>query len=865
MIRLEGKRHFLWRNIHAPVPVLAGSLFLGDAFDWTTARLSPSHRTIIERRLPGAIDDRRPVDAAEFVARIAQQLQSIGDIAPPACGVHLRDPARRGAVSYFSCRDPHLADACLAMAVQLVDRAVQAPVGEDPLDSELARHIERVKQLRLSDATRQMVATVERRGIPWFRMTAGRNYVQLGQGARQQRLTSAALTPESGIGREFAQNKLLTLRVLARLQLPVGKFAAIKDAASALKVAERIGYPVVLKPVFGDKGRSVFPNLRNADELRVVLARIDLGRERFMLQTFLPGEDHRMLVIEGKLIAVAQRISASVLGDGRHSVAQLAEVENRNLRRIRGPLELLPLDEEADRVLAQQGCGRETVPEAGRRVRLRVNANISAGGSSIDLSAAVHPDNARAAVRAARALALTVAGVDFICPDISKSWREVGGGICEINSSIGLRPHTEANPDLDVAGAILDTVYPRGEDGRIPTAMITGTKGKTTTSLMLSSILATAGHTVGNATTEGVSIGGEQILAGDSAESHGASILLQDPTVTAAVLETARGGLLQGGMYLDRCDVAALLNVGREQIGMNGIETLDEMAALKAKVLDAARKAVLLNADDPRCASLAPSCRARVRTILFSMIPDSPEIEAHLAAGGEAIGLQPVAGRETIVHWHDREMTPLIGAAAFPASLGGIIRPNVANAMAASGLAIGLGLSPEPIRDGLARYEITVESSRGRFNFVEGFPVRILFDRAADSPALAAAVSVIEALAPAGRRFCVLTAPGNRPDSHFEECAAIVAGHFDKFLCYEHEQYRRGKPPGEIAARLSRGLAAAGVETGSILISASGNEAAKIIAAAADPGDFVVVFGWSVANSVERYRAAFREAGKLRS
>jgi cyanophycin synthetase len=395
--------------------------------------------------------------------------------------------------------------------------------------------------------------------------------------------------------------------------------------------------------------------------------------------------------------------------------------------------------------------------------------------------------------------------------------------------------------------------------------MVTGTKGKTTTTLMLSSILAAAGHCVGNATTEGVSIGGEQILAGDCAESHGASIVLQDPTVTAAVLETARGGLLQDGMYLDRCDVAALLNVGREQIGMNGIETLDEMAALKAKVIDAARKAVVLNADDPRCARLAASCRDRLRTLLFSLIPGSPEIGAHLEAGGEAIMFRILEGSETIVHCRGHDVTPLIGAAAFPASLGGIIRPNVANAMAASGLALGLGLSPGQIRDGLMRYEITVASSKGRFNFVEGFPVRLLFDRAADPPALAAAVSVIEALAPAGRRFCALTAPGNRPDSHFDECAAIVAGHFDQFVCYEHDNYRRGKPPGEIAARLSRGLAAAGAEAGSIQISTSGSEAAQVIAAAAEPADLVVVFGWNVVDSIEHYRAAFREAGRLRS
>ena len=843
--------------------MLAARLLLGDAFGWTTAQLEPALVDVFRRRLPGAIAEGKTLDAAEFVAAVAQLLQLIGDVTASACGIHSRDPARGTAEIFFSCRDSYLADACLPMAVQLADRVTQSLGEAETFDAALARNIDRVKQLRLSDATRQMVETVERRGIPWFRMAPGFNYIQLGQGARQQRLTSSALTPESGIGRELATNKLLTLRVLSQLQLPAGKFAAVTDVPSALKLAETIGYPVVLKPVSSDKGRLVFANLRDAGELQAALERVHLDREKFMLQSFFPGEDHRFLVIRGKLVAAAQRIPAAVMGDGRRSVAELVEVENRNPKRVYGPMERLPLDEESDRVLAQQGCRRDSVPDAGRQIRLRANANFSAGGTTRDVSAIVHPDNARAAERAARALGLTVAGVDFICPDISRSWREVGGGICELNTSISLRPHTEGDTELDVAGAILDTVYPPGDDGRIPTAMITGTKGKTTTTLMLSSILAAAGHTVGNATTEGVTIDGEQVLAGDYAESRGAAIVMQDPTVTAAALETARGGLLSGGMYLDRCDVAALLNVGREQIGINGIETLDEMAALKRKVLDAACKAVVLNADDPRSAGLAPEYRARLRTILFSLRPDSPEIRAHVEAGGEAITVGSREGREAIMHAAANAVRPLIGTAEFPASLGGVIRPNIANAMAASGLAIGLGIEPRFIRDGLAHYEITVASSRGRFNFPDGFPVRILFDRAADPPGLTAVTSVIEAMAPAGKRICALTAPGNRPDWHFEECAAIVAGHFDKFVCYEQEDFRRGKPPGEIAARLSRALAAAGADASCIQRSQSTSEAAHIIASLAHPGDFVAVFGWNIATSVEEYRAAFREAGKL--
>jgi cyanophycin synthetase len=865
LIRLHGKRHFLWRNIHAPSPVLAARLLLGEAVGWTTSQLSPELLAVLRQRLPGVIDEGETLDAAGLVASIAQRLQLIGDVTAPACGVHSRDPARGTANVYFSCRDPYLADGCLPMAVQLVDLAAQSPVGAEALDAALARSVDRVKQLRLSDATRQMLATIERRGIPWFRMAPDYHYVQLGQGARQHRMLSGALSPESGIGRELATNKLLTLRVLSQLQLPAGKFAAVKDVPSALKQAESIGYPVVLKPVSSDKGRLVFANLRDAGELQAVLQGVRLDRERFMLQSFFQGEDHRLLVIDGKLVAAARRSPASVTGDGRHRIRELVEIENRDPKRALGPLEAIVLDAEADRILAQQGCDRNSIPEAGRRIAIKANANISTGGTSVDVTPVVHPDNARAAIRAAKALGLTVAGVDFICPDISKSWREVGGGICELNTSVGLRVHTEANRTLDVAGAIIETVYPRGDEGRIPTAMITGTKGKTTTTLMLSGILAAAGHTVGNATTEGVTIDGEQVLAGDYAESRGAAIVLQDPTVTAAVLETARGGLLSGGMYLDRCDVAALLNVGREQIGINGIETLDQMAGLKRKVLDAARKAVVLNADDPRCAGLAPDYRAHLRTILFSLDPDSPEIQAHIDAGGEALTIGSTQGRETIMHLDAKGAMPLVRTDEFPASQGGIIRPNIANAMAASGLALGLAIEPRFIRQGLARYEITVESSKGRFNFVDGLPVRMLFDRAADPPGLAAVVSVIEAMAPAGKRICVLTAPGNRPDRHFEESAAAVAGHFDRFVCYEDDHYRRGKPPGEIAARLSRGLAAAGAQAGAIQVVDSPSDAAQAVASTADPGDFVAVFGWNVAASVEAYRAAFRALGKLAS
>ena len=289
-----------------------------------------------------------------------------------------------------------------------------------------------------------------------------------------------------------------------------------------------------------------------------------------------------------------------------------------------------------------------SVVEAGRAVRVNSIANVSAGATAADVLGVIHPDNARAAVRAAKAIGLNICGVDFVSPDISKSWHEVGGGICEVNASVGLRPHLQAAPQIDVCDMLLQAMFSQG-DGRIPIAMVTGAIGKTSTSTMLASILGCAGYIVGSATTEGVRIDGELVEQADLANADGASIVLRDATVTAAVLETARGGIVKTGLYVDRCDVAALLNVDRDQIGMDGVETLDDMVETKRKVLDVARKAVVLNADDPRCLALAEEFKPRLRTILFSKSPETAAIRGHVAAGGEVLFLAKRDGRETIV------------------------------------------------------------------------------------------------------------------------------------------------------------------------------------------------------------------------
>jgi cyanophycin synthetase len=478
--------------------------------------------------------------------------------------------------------------------------------------------------------------------------------------------------------------------------LPVGKFAGVKDAASALKAAEGMGYPLVLKPITGGKGDSVYVDLGNEEELKAALVAARVNERPYLMQSFFEGNDYRILVVGDAVVMAEQRIPAAVTGDGKHTVAELVEIENRNPERTGdNTMSSIVLDWESDRMLARQDCTRETILATGRIVRLKGMANVAKGGTSVTVTD-IHPDNVRLAIRAARAIGLVVTGVDFICPDISKSWREVGGGICELNTTVGL-PHERMTPGNDLRQAIVRAFFPEGDDGRIPTAMVTGTSG-TTTAMMLARILAAAGHTVGTATAESVTIGEEAIAQGNFAGADGASIVLRDATVTAAVLETSRGGLIRTGTYLDRCDVSALLNVAGEQL--DRVDT----AAPERKVLDAARKAIVLNADDPRCLALAPEFAGKVRSFLFSGSADAPALRDHLTRGHDAFFLAAHEGHETIMAASGPHTRALLRTADLPTPPDGLALHHASAAMAAAALGIGLGIDLDTIRAGLMRY-----------------------------------------------------------------------------------------------------------------------------------------------------------------
>ena len=853
MIVVKSIEHLFWRNRLSDYPIALVIIDPGDAC-WLPAHLPHDALSILSDRFPAFRAGQAAPTVAGLLAAMCLSMQQEKFELPAVAGAD-------GPQFWFSAVDQFYAGIVVKGAVALLNWIVNRPqITTAECEDAIRQVFDHCEQGALDQSTQAMVTRANVWSIPWFRIAHTRN-IQLGQGHNQRRIFETLRSSESALAASHARDKGLACILLSNVGLPVGRFAVVGKAAEAAQAAQAVGFPIVLKPNFGSKGTGVVIGLNDPQAVREAAEKLLPSAQQLLVQSFFPGEDHRILVVSGRVIAAARRQPAAVMGDGERSIEKLIIVANADPRRGHGFSRLMnciETDNEMHRVLATQGYSLSSVPPAGKIVRLRLTANISTGGIAVDVTDTMHPDNARLAERAAASIGLIVAGIDFITPDITRSWRQVGGGICEVNVTVGLRAHLLADPSRDVVGPILNTIFPAGEDGRIPIALVTGSNGKTTTTRMLDHILRAQGHIVGSATTDGVTINGETIVDGDLAGVSGASLVLSDTTVSAAVLETARGGLLKRGIFVDVCDVAALLNVDREQIQMDGVETAADMAQLKRKVLETARGTVVLNAEDAYCLQISREFPVD-RTILFSFDPSNPDVQNHTVKGGIAVTVVRLAG-ETIVIRRGGGEIPVMRVDSIPATRGGIVRFNVANALAAVALAYGMKVPVETIAAGLSVFNLSLEHSPGRFNLVDGFPLRVLFDFANNPPALVATINSIDRLTCAGRRICAFTSPGNRPDHQIEDCGRVVSGHFNYYICFERSDWRRGRAESEIVRRLEHGLLTAGVREDQIASAFTQERALEIAAKVANSDDLLVVLGTDVKKSIGDLRSAFDRA-----
>jgi cyanophycin synthetase len=716
-------------------------------------------------------------------------------------------------------------------------------------ESEVKSLIRFAQDRQLGPSTASLVSAARERDIPFLRLN-DRSLIQFGHGKYQQRIQATITSRTSHIAVELASDKEETNRLLGDLGLPVPRQKLVRGPEDAAKAAERLGYPVVVKPLNANHGKGVTTELRDPESVKAAFTKAREFSRTVIVETFLEGLDHRMLVVGGELLAVAKRVPGHVVGDGRHTVAELVKIVNSDPRRGIGHEKVLTrieLDDEADRVLAKKNMTTSSVPTEGQIVYLRGTGNLSTGGTSIDLTDQIHPDNREMAKRTARAIGLDIIGVDFITPDVTRSYRDVGGGICEVNAAPGFRMHvapSEGKP-RDVGKAVVDMLLPPGSPARIPIASVTGTNGKTTTARMLAHIQKMNGATVGLTTTDGVYIDGERIFTGDMTGPVAAHMVLRDATVDCAVLETARGGLLRAGLGYQSCDVGAVLNVTADHLGLKGIDTLEQLAQLKRIVVEVARHCAVLNADDPLCLRMADHSEAE-RIAYVTMNPRHELVRKHIRAGGLAIVCEDGINGHMITLYDAGAHMPLLWTHLIPATLEGKALHNVQNAMFAAVMAYAMGVKPENIRHGLRTFDTTYFQAPGRLNVYDELPFKVILDYGHNPAAIQAMVDLVDKLEITGRKIVVLAAAGDRRDEDMREMCRIAAPHFDRFVLREDAD-RRGRAEQEVPKLLREELLKLGVKSDAIIIADDEPGAVDSALRLGERGDLVLVFADKVA------------------
>jgi cyanophycin synthetase len=859
---------YLGPSLYAHFPVIRYTIDLGPLEEWPTMRLGSTFVDRLIEALPGLKEHTCSYgEPGGFVRRMTEEegtwlghvLEHCAIEMQCAAGVRVAYGKTRStgeSVGHYHVvyeyEHPEVGLEAGRLALDLIHSLLPEGLRPEVFDGrgfDFAEHrddfIRFAQRLALGPSTAALVQAARARDIPYLRLNRY-SLVQMGHGKYQKRVQATVTSETHHIAVDIASDKEETNRILADLGLPVARQRLVYGEEDAVRAAEQIGFPVVVKPLSANHGRGVSIDLIDTDQVVTAYHHAREHGRSILVESFIQGYDHRMLVVNRELIAVAQRIPGHVVGDGRRTIRKLVDEVNRDPRRGIGHEKVLTrieFDHQAERLIALRGYDWDSVPPEGEMVFLRSTGNLSTGGTAIDKTDVVHPDNREMAVRAAMAIGLDVAGIDFLTTDISQSYKVSGGAICEVNAAPGFRMHvapSEGQP-RDVAGPVLDMLFPPGPPTRIPIASITGTNGKTTTARMLAHIFKMTGFRVGLTTTDGVYIDGHKTVEGDMTGPTAARMVLRDPSVEVAVLETARGGLLRQGMGYRKCDVAACLNVQADHLGLRGIDTLEELALVKRIPIEVARNTAVLNADDPLCLRMADHTPAR-HVCYVTLNPAHALVKEHIQTGGRAVVLEEgITGQMITIYDHDAHM-PLLWTHQIPATLDGRAVHNVQNAMFAAAMAYSMDLKLEDIRHGLQTFDATYFQVPGRMNIFDDHPFKVILDYGHNPDAVRSMCRLVERLDPKGRRICVLSAPGDRRDEDVREIARLTAGRFDRFICRRDDSLR-GREPEEIPALLQKSLIENGVDTAMIDVIPEETMAVDAVLRMGRKDDLLLIFG----------------------
>ncbi len=806
-------------NIWARCPVLEVELALADLAAVAEPRLADC-TACLRNWLPSLAGQSIGPDLPALLCDVTLELQrlagspvQIGRVRPE------RDDFFRVAIEF---EEEELGRACLETARQLI----LAALAERSIDvaAELSRLRDLANDVRLGPSTASIVRAARQRGIPVRRLNRG-SLVQLGHGFRQRRICAAETDATGAIAEMIAQDKQLTRALLGAVGVPVPEGRPVADAEDAWKAAQEIGLPVVVKPQYGNHGRGVATNLSTRGQIVNAYAAAREEGPSVLVESYFPGDDYRLLVIGGRLVAAARREPAHVIGDGRSTIRELVAEVNRDPRRSDGHatvLSFIKLDTVGLAVLAEQGYTPDSVPPAGQRVLIRRNGNLSTGGTATDVTDRVHPETAARAVEAARVVGLDIAGVDVVAEDISRPLEEQRGGVVEINAGPGLRMHLEpsAGKPRPVGEAIVSMLFAEGETGRIPLIAVTGVNGKTTTTRLIAHLLRTPhpapplqeerakegsllpwgggvewGKGVAMTCTDGIYLDGRRLRGGDCSGPRSARAVLLNPNVRVAVLETARGGILRQGLGFDFCDVAVVTNIGDgDHLDAHGVETVEELARVKRVVVEnvAVNGVAVLNAADPLVVAMADHCPGRV--IFFARNADHPVVTAHRHRGERAVFVRD----NQIVLAEGQRAEVLTTLEHVPLTYGGRIAFQVENVLAACAAVWSLHLPLDILRTGLASFRGDTQQVPGRFNVFHVGTAIVLVDYAHNPSALTALVEALAAF-PHRRRCLVFAPPRDRRPADVLAMGRTIGDSFERIILY-HD-------PDDLSALLRHGIA----------------------------------------------------------
>lgn len=702
----------------------------------------------------------------------------------------------------FSYIEPKAGEYTAKAAVNLVQALI------DGVEYDLAADIQNLREIRedvrLGPSTGSLVEEAIRRNIPYIRLNRN-SLVQLGYGKNQKRIQATIASTTSSIAVELACDKEETKNILEAASIPVPRGYIVSDEAELEKVAARVGYPIVIKPVNGNHGKGATTNILTKEAALEAFEAARKYSRKIIVEKFITGRDFRILVINYKFVAAALRTPAAVIGDGKHTIAELIEIVNQDPRRGYGHEKVLTsikIDDAVHFMLEKYGYTLETVPKDKEEVWVKPTANLSTGGTSEDVTDAVHPANVVMCERIARVIGLDICGVDIMASNLSEPLNETGGAVLEVNAAPGFRMHLEPAEGLarNVAEPVIDMLYPPGSTARIPIIAVTGTNGKTTTTRLIAHCVKGSGYNVGYTTTDGVYVHNQMMVAGDCTGPVSAEFVLKDPTVDFAVLETARGGILRAGLGFHNCNVAVVTNIAEDHLGLGGIDTIEKLAKVKSVVPGTVfpNGYAVLNADDDLVYKMRKELTCKIA--LYSIDENNPRVKEHCAKGGFACVYEH--GFITIMKgtWKVR----IERVTNIPITFNGKAEFNVYNAMAATLALYVHGFNTEDIQLGLQTFVTSPAQTPGRMNIFQFKNFTIMLDYAHNTHGIIALGKYVTSVE-SPNKVGIIAAVGDRRDSDIVSLGAEAAKIFDEIIIRQ-DKNTRGRSPDELIELLSEGI-----------------------------------------------------------